>query len=131
MPPYWRMTKSDRHFLSYNNKKIYQFHLNILSDPWMEHSKQFQNGTSRCSPFMFLLRANSHLCIAGSLGVVLQPQTVICDFETALIPALQGTFPGVNIQGCYFHYCQAVPRKVTDFGMRTSYIHEAETKKKV
>ncbi|KRY28672.1 hypothetical protein T01_12879 [Trichinella spiralis] len=68
---------------------------------------------------------------AAALGVVLQPQTVICDFETALIPALQGTFPGVNIQGCYFHFCQAVLWKVTDLGMRTSYIHEAATKKKV
>ncbi|KRZ19420.1 hypothetical protein T11_9836 [Trichinella zimbabwensis] len=36
-----------------------------------------------------------HLILkAAALGVVLQPQTVICDFETALIPALQGTFPG-------------------------------------
>ncbi|KRY45208.1 hypothetical protein T03_1233 [Trichinella britovi] len=82
IPLHWRMTKSDRRFLLYNN-----------------------NGTSRCSRYMFLLRA-------AALGVVLQPQTVICDFETALIPALQGTFPGVNIQGCYFHFCQAVLRKV-------------------
>ncbi|KRX90089.1 hypothetical protein T4E_8436 [Trichinella pseudospiralis] len=59
------------------------------------------------------------------------PQTVICDFETALIPALQGTFPGFYIQGCYFHFFQAVLRKVTDLGTRTSYIHEAATKKKV
>ncbi|XP_003369569.1 conserved hypothetical protein [Trichinella spiralis] len=101
IPLHWRMTKSDRRFLLYNN-----------------------NGTSRCSRYMFLLRA-------AALEVVLQPQTVICDFETALIPALQGTFPGVNIQGCYFHFCQAVMRKVTELGMRTSYIHEAETKKKV
>ncbi|KRX82919.1 hypothetical protein T06_12432 [Trichinella sp. T6] len=68
---------------------------------------------------------------AAALELVLQPQTVICDFETALIPALQGTFPGVNIQGCYFHFCQAVLPKATDLGMRTSYIHEAPTKKKV
>ncbi|KRX82926.1 hypothetical protein T06_6259 [Trichinella sp. T6] len=66
---------------------------------------------------------------AAALELVLQPQTVICDFETALIPALQGTFPGVNIQGCYFHFCQAVLRKVTNLGMRTSCIHEAATKK--
>ncbi|XP_003382167.1 conserved hypothetical protein [Trichinella spiralis] len=54
---------------------------------------------------------------AAALGVVLHPQKVICDFETALIPALQGTFPGVNIQGCYFHFCQAVMRKVTELGI--------------
>ncbi|XP_003382123.1 hypothetical protein Tsp_08977, partial [Trichinella spiralis] len=68
---------------------------------------------------------------AATLGVVLQLQTVISDFETALIPALQGTFPGVSMQGCYFRFCQAVLRKVTDLGMRTSYINEAATKKKV
>ncbi|XP_003382124.1 hypothetical protein Tsp_08977, partial [Trichinella spiralis] len=35
------------------------------------------------------------------------------------------------MQGCYFRFCQAVLRKVTDLGMRTSYINEAATKKKV
>ncbi|KRY58734.1 hypothetical protein T03_15571 [Trichinella britovi] len=47
--------------------------------------------------------------------VVLQPQTIICYFETALIPAVQGSFPG----------------KVADLGLRTRYLHEAETKKKI
>ncbi|KRZ61480.1 hypothetical protein T02_5742 [Trichinella nativa] len=43
-----------------------------------------------------------HLILkAAALGVVLQSQTVICDFETALIPALQGTFPGVHIHGTH------------------------------
>ncbi|KRY25186.1 hypothetical protein T03_12697, partial [Trichinella britovi] len=68
---------------------------------------------------------------AAALGVVLQPQTVICDFETALIPAVQASFPGVQIQGCYFHFCQAVLRKVAELGLRTRYLHEAETKKKI
>ncbi|KRZ38157.1 hypothetical protein T4C_2106 [Trichinella pseudospiralis] len=66
----------------------------------------FRNGITRCLPSMFSLR-------------------------TALIPALQGTFPGFYIKGCYFHFFQAVLRKVTDLGTRTSYIHEAATKKKV
>ncbi|KRX18518.1 hypothetical protein T07_6660 [Trichinella nelsoni] len=66
---------------------------------------------------------------AAALGVVLQPQTIICDFETALIPAVQASFPGVQVQGCYFHFCQAVLRKVADLGLRTRYLHEAEIKK--
>ncbi|KRY99572.1 hypothetical protein T11_16712 [Trichinella zimbabwensis] len=68
---------------------------------------------------------------AAALGVVLQPQTVICDFETALIPAVQASFPGVQIQSCYFHFCQAVLRKVAELGLRTRYLHKAETKKKI
>ncbi|KRY23978.1 hypothetical protein T12_2300 [Trichinella patagoniensis] len=73
------------------------------------------------------------LVYTAALGVVLQPQTIICDFETALIPAVQGSFPGVHLQGCYFHFCQAVIllQKVADLGLRTRYLHEAETKKKI
>ncbi|KRZ08875.1 hypothetical protein T11_16091 [Trichinella zimbabwensis] len=60
-----------------------------------------------------------------------RPQTVICDFETALIPAVQGSFPGVNIQGCYFHFCQAVLQMVEEPGLQIGNLHEAETKKKI
>ncbi|KRY06582.1 hypothetical protein T12_3131, partial [Trichinella patagoniensis] len=124
------MTKSGRCFLLYNHvyNSILIFcteeNLSILS----EHSVWSMDGTFKIVPEWYQQMFTIH---AAVLGVVLQPQTVICDFETALIPALQGTFPGVNIQGCYFHFCQAVLRKVTDLGMRTSYIHEAATKKKV
>ncbi|KRX53244.1 hypothetical protein T09_2547 [Trichinella sp. T9] len=38
--------------------------------------------------------------------------TIICDFETALIPAIRGYFPNTRVQGCYFHFCQAVHRKL-------------------
>ncbi|KRX36704.1 hypothetical protein T05_15189 [Trichinella murrelli] len=62
-----------------------------------------ENGTSRCSPYMFLLRA-------ATLGVVLQSQTIICDFEFALIPLMQMTFRGIHMQRCYFYFCQAVLR---------------------
>ncbi|KRX11761.1 hypothetical protein T07_13747 [Trichinella nelsoni] len=48
---------------------------------------------------------------AAVLGVNLNPQTIICDFETALIPAIQGYFPNTRVQGCCFHFCQAVHRK--------------------
>ncbi|KRZ01232.1 hypothetical protein T11_9676 [Trichinella zimbabwensis] len=68
---------------------------------------------------------------ATAFGVVLQPQTVICDFETALIPAVQGSFPAVNIQGCYIHFCPAVLRKVAEPGLQTRYFHEAERRKKI
>ncbi|XP_003370617.1 conserved hypothetical protein [Trichinella spiralis] len=67
---------------------------------------------------------------AAALGVVLQSQTIICDFKTALIRAVQGSFPGVHVQTCYFHFCKVVLRKVADLGLRIRYLHEAETKKR-
>ncbi|KRX83356.1 hypothetical protein T06_9564 [Trichinella sp. T6] len=55
------------------------------------------------------------------IGVNLNPQTIICDFETALIPVIQGYFPNTRVQGCYFHFCQAVHRKVDELGLKTRY----------
>ncbi|KRY39550.1 hypothetical protein T01_6975 [Trichinella spiralis] len=40
-------------------------------------------------------------------GLQLDSTTFLCDFETALIPAIQGNFPNTQMQGCFFHFCQA------------------------
>ncbi|KRY54764.1 Protein Asterix [Trichinella britovi] len=68
---------------------------------------------------------------AAVLGVNLNPQTIICDFETALIPAIQGYFPNTRVQGCYFHFCQAVHRKVGELGLKTQYRQHEETRRKI
>ncbi|KRX12600.1 hypothetical protein T07_10087 [Trichinella nelsoni] len=68
---------------------------------------------------------------AAALGMVLQAQTIICDFESALIPLMQRIFPRIHMQSCYSHFCKAVLWKVTDLGMCTSYIHEEQYKKKI
>ncbi|KRZ71904.1 hypothetical protein T10_2445 [Trichinella papuae] len=135
IPLHWRATMSGSKFLSYNN----QFYLNILSE-WMSTIYGFIAG--KLAPFVYCLTVrkdiaayceivNNLMLKEAVLGVVLQALTIICDFETALIPAVQGSFPGAYIQGCYFHFCQAVLRRVTDLGMRTRYIYEAAIKKTV
>ncbi|KRZ89181.1 hypothetical protein T08_3804 [Trichinella sp. T8] len=68
---------------------------------------------------------------AAALEVDLNPETIICDFETALIPAIRGYFPNTRVQGCYFHFCQAVHRKVGELGLKTRYRTEEPTKRKI
>ncbi|KRZ66221.1 hypothetical protein T10_860 [Trichinella papuae] len=69
--------------------------------------------------------------IAEELGVQLDPAKFVCDFETALIPAIQGNFPNTGVQGCFFHFCQAVLQQVGRLGLRTDYIHNQQIRKKV
>ncbi|KRZ87128.1 hypothetical protein T08_1250, partial [Trichinella sp. T8] len=95
--------------------------LSILS----EYSVWFMDGTFKIVPEWYQQMFTIHVFLAG---VVLQPQTVICDFVFALIPLMQRTFPGIYMQSCYFYFCQAVLWKVTDLGMRTSYIHGEQYK---
>ncbi|KRX38012.1 hypothetical protein T09_2028, partial [Trichinella sp. T9] len=70
---------------------------------------------------------------AGDLRPKLQlePAKFVCDFETALIPAIQGNFPNTRVQGCFFHFCQAVLRQVGRLGLRNDYINNQEIRKKV
>ncbi|KRX60072.1 hypothetical protein T09_15528 [Trichinella sp. T9] len=125
IPPRWRMTKSDR-----------QENLSILS----EHSVWFMDGTFKIVPEWYQQMFTIHVFLADlstyreifdnlilkaeTLGVVLQPQTIICDFEFSLIPLMQRTFRGIHMRSCYFYFClDGVVWKVTDLRMRTSYIH--------
>ncbi|KRX33126.1 hypothetical protein T09_14023, partial [Trichinella sp. T9] len=48
-----------------------------------------------------------------------------------LIPAIQGNFPNTPVQGCFFHFCQAVLRQVGRLGLRNDYINNQEIRKKV
>jgi len=63
--------------------------------------------------------------IAGRIRTVChrrwRPVTVVCDFEIALITALQTELPRTRIRGCYFHYTQSLWRKVAALGLASRY----------
>ena len=49
------------------------------------------------------------------------PQTIMVDFEMALRNSLSQVFPSAVVDGCYFHFCQAVLRWVRENGLKKSY----------
>jgi hypothetical protein len=59
------------------------------------------------------------------------PQNVICDFELALITALQTELPGCRIRGCYFHFTQSLWRKVASLGLVTQYRRNSRHGRKI
>lgn len=50
-----------------------------------------------------------------------RPESVTIDFEAAMVSALRDMFPNVTILGCFFHFSQALWRKVQDVGLTTLY----------
>ena len=47
-------------------------------------------------------------------NLVLNPETISCDFEKGSIKALKFHFPSVKINGCHFHFTSAMFKKVSD-----------------
>ena len=41
-------------------------------------------------------------------NLVLNPNKLMLDFESGLLPALRTQFPNATIKGCYFHHTKAI-----------------------
>ena len=53
-----------------------------------------------------------------------QVEKVVADFEAGMWRGMLGVFPEIKIQGCYFHWTQAIRRKLGDLGLLKSYNHK-------
>ena len=65
---------------------------------------------------------------ANTLDIILSPSLFSCDFERGLISSIRLEFPTASIRGCYFHFCQAVYRRVQTLGLSQLYIHDQESR---
>ena len=55
-----------------------------------------------------------------------RPTHLIVDFEIASINAFSQYFLTSKVQGCFFHLCQNVLRKVQHFGLAARYKQDVE-----
>jgi MULE transposase domain len=62
-------------------------------------------------------------------GNDLAPGRAICDFEIALMTAIQSEFPDTTVHGCFFHFCQSLWRKVQELGLATLCTQNRSVKK--
>ena len=53
----------------------------------------------------------------------MNPQRIQVDFEKAMISAVKTIFPHCKVIGFYFHFSQAIWRKVQSIGLQEEYIH--------
>ena len=49
------------------------------------------------------------------------PQVIMSDFEKAIRNSLSQVFPSASVDGCYFHFCQAILRWVRENGLKKAY----------
>ena len=53
------------------------------------------------------------------------------DFEIAVLNAVRGSFPNSALKGCFFHFCQAIYRKVQSLGLQNRYRDDDEFNLKI
>jgi len=53
-----------------------------------------------------------------------QPLSAMADFEKAAVSAFRKVDGNVNVAGCWFHYAQAIVKRVNKLGMKADYHHD-------
>ncbi|CAF4665853.1 unnamed protein product [Rotaria socialis] len=56
------------------------------------------------------------------------PNQITTDFEKALVKPLREQFPGARHTGCFFHFCQAIYRKIRELGLSNTYKDDANAR---
>ena len=65
-------------------------------------------------------------CATGSEW---EPEAIVCDFEQALITAIQTELPNTRIEGCYFHFNQSLWCHVKELGLTWAFRNHKRVKK--
>ena len=58
-----------------------------------------------------------------------RPRMVICDFEQALITAVETDLPHAQVKGCYFHFTQNLWRRIQELGLAGPYHRDRDLRK--
>ncbi|KAI8506945.1 hypothetical protein Bbelb_153840 [Branchiostoma belcheri] len=59
--------------------------------------------------------------LQNALPADIELQECVMDFEAPAWQAFASVFPGARLKWCAFHWCQAVWRKVQEYGLQTAY----------
>ena len=88
------------------------------------HGKQFPlvyfllpNKTRETYNMAFLLLKES----CQNYHISLDPPEVKTGFELALVQSIHISFPNASFRGCYYHFSQAIWRKVQSIGLQQEY----------
>ena len=58
---------------------------------------------------------------ANEKNLILNPETISCDFEKGAIKALKFHFLSDKINGCHFHLTSAIFKKVSELALKTIF----------
>ncbi|OWZ19629.1 hypothetical protein PHMEG_0006081, partial [Phytophthora megakarya] len=64
-------------------------------------------------------------CVQVTTGMAMQPGTITCDYERAVINAVRDQFPESTIVGCLFHFKQAIRRRMQKLSIPAAEISTA------
>ncbi|XP_052820018.1 uncharacterized protein LOC128245833 [Mya arenaria] len=95
---------------------------------WSVHAFLQQGESVKQVPLLYVLmskrRKQDYVAVLQKLIEIMEEapkvEGFVMDFEAGLWQALRSVFPGTQLKGCAFHWCQAVLRHVQHLGLKAT-----------
>ena len=99
---------------------------NVVKQPFTQlfsiHSFIRKDGKTKQVPLMFVLMSGKRKSdYKNVLPADIQLMKLVADFKAAVWDASLQVFPHLRIQGCLFHFCQALRKKIDELGLLRAY----------
>ena len=120
-----------------------------MKDPFMQlltiHTVVFYSNQTTSIPIAFIYymsrrRKIDYLAVFKKIIQIVQRNTgekpnvkkIMADFEIALWQAIrtlksENYLPDIRMKGCFFHFCQAVFRKVMEYNLKKDYYNQRDS----
>ena len=161
IPPEYQQTTAGEAFLLHDtgngDDRILVFAVNENIQLLAESQLWFMDGTFKTSPELFFQVYTIHSCTANRVlpcayallpnkqqatyhrlfeilkehQNALAPQNVMVDLELAVLNAIDASFPDSSKKGCFFHFSQAIFRKIQSLGLQVRYKDDEDFAHKV
>ena len=161
IPPIYQETTAGQPFLLHDSgheeNRILVFATNDNIQLLAESPSWFMDGTFKTAPELFFQLYTIHSCTAkkvlpcvyallpnkqqatyNRLFEILKehqnnlaPQNVMVDFELAVLNAITTSFPDSSKKGCFFHFSQAIFKKIQSLGLQVRYKDDEDFAHKV
>ncbi len=79
--------------------------------------------SSKSEPAYLLMYHDIKRCFTNAGFPSVRPKSINVDYEQGMLNAIRHHYPNAAIHGCYFHYCQAVYRKLTELGLASAFLN--------
>ncbi|CAF4541237.1 unnamed protein product, partial [Didymodactylos carnosus] len=89
----------------------------------------------RSVPLVYALLPGKSEAVYGELFNVLvqnvskHPKSITIDFEKAVENVIKQKLPTTTINGCFFHFKQALWRKIEDLGLQQPFVNDREVRR--
>ena len=128
-------TTQQLEMLQSSNEVFFDATFKVVPSLYYQLMTIFASHRDSAFPAVYILMTRKTQALYQSIFAMLKelvptftPTQLMADFEEASVAAFRQVFGDVSVAGCWFHYCQAIVKRVQKLGLKEAYMNRDDVK---